>query len=58
VKLTAKDEWQLAYRDIVDFERNLTDDGALILKFFLHISKKEQHKRFESSLPISSIPGG
>lgn len=47
LKLTPKNEWQLAYRDIVDFERNLTDDGALILKFFLHISKKEQRKRFK-----------
>ena len=29
------------------FERQLTDDGYLIIKFFLHISKKEQKKRFE-----------
>jgi len=29
-----------AYRDIVEFERVLADDGAAILKFFLHISKK------------------
>lgn len=47
LNITPKKEWELAYRDIVDFERNLTDDGALILKFFLHISKKEQRKRFE-----------
>jgi AMP-polyphosphate phosphotransferase len=46
-KLICKNEWELAYRDIVDFERNLADDGALIIKFFLHISKKEQHKRFD-----------
>ena len=36
-----------AERDIVSFERQLTDDGNIILKFFLHISKKEQKKRFE-----------
>jgi AMP-polyphosphate phosphotransferase len=33
--------------DINTFERQLTDDGNIILKFFLHISKKEQKKRFE-----------
>ncbi len=38
--------WRQAYRDIVDFERMLADDGATILKFFLHISKKEQKERF------------
>lgn len=38
--------WRAAYRDIVEFERMLADDGAVILKFFLHISKKEQKKRF------------
>ncbi len=48
--LVAEQEWKRAYRDIVDFERTLTDDGALIIKFFLHISKKEQKKRFEKIL--------
>ncbi|WP_444643771.1 polyphosphate:AMP phosphotransferase [Caproiciproducens sp. R1] len=33
--------------DIRTFERQLTDSGYLIIKFFLHISKKEQKKRFE-----------
>ena len=40
--------WRPAYRDIVDFERVLADDGTVILKFFLHISKKEQQKRFQA----------
>jgi polyphosphate kinase 2 (PPK2 family) len=35
-----------AYRDIVEFERMLADDGTVILKFLLHISRKEQSKRF------------
>ena len=35
-----------AFRDIVSFERQLATGGCLILKFFLHISKKEQKKRF------------
>jgi polyphosphate kinase 2 (PPK2 family) len=39
--------WRNAYRDIVEFERMLAADGAVILKFFLHISKKEQKERFE-----------
>jgi polyphosphate kinase 2 (PPK2 family) len=41
-------QWRDAYRDIVEFERMLADDGALIVKFFLHISKKEQKKRFRA----------
>lgn len=46
-KLVSKEDWERGYRDIVDFERTLADDGVLILKFFLHISKKEQGKRFK-----------
>ena len=42
--------WRDAYRDIVEFERMLADDGAAILKFFLHISKDEQKRRFETRL--------
>jgi polyphosphate kinase 2 (PPK2 family) len=41
-------EWRQAYRDIVDFERMLADDGTTILKFFLHISRKEQRERFRA----------
>ena len=37
-----------AFRDIVEFERMLADDGAAILKLFLHISKKEQSRRFRA----------
>ena len=40
-------EWRRGYRDIVDFERTLADDGHLIIKFFLHISKEEQKRRFK-----------
>lgn len=46
--LTPAEEWQRAYRDIVDFERTLVDDGYLIIKFFLHISKEEQKRRFKN----------
>jgi polyphosphate kinase 2 (PPK2 family) len=46
--LISEKEWRRAYRDIVDFERVLADDGYLIVKFFLHISREEQRQRFES----------
>lgn len=36
-----------AFHEIPAFERQLSDDGALIIKFFLHISKKEQKERLE-----------
>ena len=45
--LISEREWRRAYRDIVDFERTLADDGHLIIKFFLHISKEEQKRRFK-----------
>jgi polyphosphate kinase 2 (PPK2 family) len=45
-KLIPEHEWRLAYRDIVDFERTLADNGDLVIKFFLHISKQEQKRRF------------
>ena len=38
--------WRRAFQDISEFEHAITDDGYVILKFFLHISKKEQAKRF------------
>jgi polyphosphate kinase 2 (PPK2 family) len=45
--LTPVREWRKGYRDIVDFERTLADDGCVITKFFLHIDKKEQKRRFK-----------
>ena len=45
--LTPVSEWRKGYRDIVDFERTLADDGCVIVKFFLHIDKKEQKRRFK-----------
>jgi len=38
--------WKQRYEDINNFEKHLTRNGTLILKFFLHISKDEQKKRF------------
>jgi PPK2 family polyphosphate:nucleotide phosphotransferase len=49
-ELVPKSLWSLRYDHINDFERMLTDHGVTILKFFLHISKDEQKKRFEERL--------
>lgn len=38
--------WTGRYKQIRRFEKNLTENGTIILKFFLHVSKKEQKKRF------------
>jgi PPK2 family polyphosphate:nucleotide phosphotransferase len=38
--------WRERYRSIVDLERHLFHNGTRIIKFFLHLSKEEQRKRF------------
>ena len=38
--------WEQRYKQIRRFEKNLADNGTVIMKFFLHVSKKEQKKRF------------
>lgn len=40
------DFWKRRYRQINDFERYLSENGTVILKFFLNVSKEEQRKRF------------
>ena len=40
-------EWRRAYREINQFEREIIDFGTIVVKFWLHISKDEQLKRFE-----------
>ena len=44
--LVTKDIWKERFKDIRAFERYLARNGTLILKFFLHVSKGEQRKRF------------
>jgi len=44
--LVTKSIWQERYEDICNLERYLGRNGVLIRKFFLHVSKKEQKKRF------------
>ena len=45
-KLVTRDIWKERFKDIRAFERYLARNGTLILKFFLHVSKKEQKRRF------------
>ena len=44
--LVTKRIWEERFRDIRSFERYLTRNGIIVIKFFLHISKKEQKRRF------------
>jgi polyphosphate kinase 2 (PPK2 family) len=41
-------EWKRAYREINDFERQLTDHGVLLVKLWFHIDRDEQLRRFEA----------
>ena len=45
-ELVTKDIWKDRFQDIRSFERYLTRNGIVVRKFFLHVSKKEQKKRF------------
>jgi PPK2 family polyphosphate:nucleotide phosphotransferase len=47
---TGKDIWQHRFKEIRAFERHLTRNGTLVLKFHLRISKEEQRKRFLARL--------
>ncbi len=38
--------WHRRYQDINDFERHLVQNGTIVLKFFLNVSKEEQKRRF------------
>ncbi len=41
-------EWQRAYAEARDYERMLTDEGMVLVKFWLHVSSREQLKRFKA----------
>ena len=45
-ELVTKNIWKERFQDIRSFERYLTRNGVVICKFFLHVSNKEQKKRF------------
>jgi polyphosphate kinase 2 (PPK2 family) len=41
------EQWRRGYEEIVAFEHGLAEEGAIVVKFWLHISPREQLKRFE-----------
>src|SRR5208282_3285996 len=45
-EVITKDIWSKRFSDIRNFEQYLTHNGVLVRKFFLHLSKKEQKRRF------------
>ena len=52
-RLITKHIWEHRYEDINAFEHYLTRNGVVVRKFFLHVSKKEQKKRFLERLEDS-----
>jgi len=46
--LATTTEWQRAYSEINQFEQQLVEHGVILLKFWIHISRKEQEERFHS----------
>jgi polyphosphate kinase 2 (PPK2 family) len=45
-------EWKRAYKEINSFERQLRDFGTIVAKFWIHISREEQLRRFEERKAI------
>jgi PPK2 family polyphosphate:nucleotide phosphotransferase len=48
--IVPKEVWQARYREINDFERMLTEEDTMVLKFYLHISAEEQKRRLQARL--------
>jgi PPK2 family polyphosphate:nucleotide phosphotransferase len=44
--LVGKDIWKQRFKSIRAFERHIARNGTVVLKFFLHVSKEEQRRRF------------
>jgi polyphosphate kinase 2 (PPK2 family) len=49
-KIVKKKVWREAYQQINEFERWLADDAQVLIKFWMHIAKKEQRKRYKQCL--------
>jgi len=47
-KFATPEQWGRGYQEINDFERMLTAEGMILVKFFLHLSDKEQLDRFQA----------
>jgi PPK2 family polyphosphate:nucleotide phosphotransferase len=48
--LVSRREWTRRYQQIIDFERMLCENNVVVLKFFLHVSRREQARRFRERL--------
>jgi PPK2 family polyphosphate:nucleotide phosphotransferase len=51
-ELVDKDIWEKRYADINNFEKYMAHNGVVVLKFFLHLSKGEQKRRFLERLEL------
>ncbi|MEU4426966.1 UDP-galactose-lipid carrier transferase [Actinoplanes sp. NPDC024001] len=47
-EFATKEQWKRAYDEIAEFERTLTAEGMILIKFWMHVSDEEQLRRFES----------
>ena len=43
----SEEEWRRAYKEINHMEESWTNSGAVVLKFWMHIDKNEQERRFQ-----------
>ena len=48
----SEQEWKRAYQEINEMEAHLADSGAVVLKFWMHIDKDEQERRFKERMEI------
>ncbi len=46
------EEWQRAYKEINDMEEHIANAGAIVIKFWMHIDKDEQERRFQERMSI------
>lgn len=49
-----EEEWRRAYEEINQFEKHLTEEGVILIKFWLQIDKREQEKRFKHRMETPS----
>ncbi len=47
-RFATKEQWGRAYREIAEFEETLAAEGAVLVKFWMHLSEDEQLRRFQS----------
>ena len=47
-EFATKEQWSRAYDEIVEFERTLSAEGMIMVKFWMHVSDEEQLRRFQS----------